>query len=74
MEYARRAGIEGTIAQGVRSCKMRRSRYLGQPKTHLEHLMVTAAMNTIRVVRWLAGEPKAAVTPSAFERLYLAAA
>ncbi|RPI86737.1 MAG: IS1182 family transposase, partial [Chloroflexi bacterium] len=35
--YAKRAGIEGTISQGTRSFGLRRSRYLGQAKTHLQH-------------------------------------
>ena len=33
--YAQRAGIEGTISQSVRRCGLRRSRYLGLPKTRL---------------------------------------
>jgi transposase len=69
-EYARRAGVEGTIAQGVRSHAMRRSRYFGFPKTQLQHLMIAAAMNVVRMLRWLAGEPKATTQVSAFARLY----
>ena len=38
---------------------MRRSRYFGLPKTHLQHLMTAAAINVVRILRWLAGEPKA---------------
>jgi hypothetical protein len=37
--YARRAGVEGTIAPGVRSCRLRRTHYLGQAKTPLGPLM-----------------------------------
>jgi hypothetical protein len=70
VEYARRAGVEGTIAQGVRSHEMRRWRYCGQPKTHLQHLMTAAAINVVRILRWLAGEPKATTQVSAFARLY----
>jgi transposase len=69
-EYARRAGVEGTIAQGVRSHAMRRSRYFGFPKTQFQHLMIAAAMNVVRMLRWLAGEPKATTQVSAFARLY----
>jgi transposase len=69
-EYATRAGVEGTIAQGVRSHAMRRSRYLGQPKTHLQHLLIAAAINVVRILRWLAGEPKATTQVPAFARLY----
>jgi hypothetical protein len=69
-EYALRAGVEGTIAQGVRSHEMRRSRYFGQPKTHLQHVMTAAAINVVRILRWLAGEAKATTQVSAFARLY----
>ena len=43
-EYARRAGVEGTIAQGVRSSRLRRTPYFGQAKTHLAHLMTAASV------------------------------
>jgi hypothetical protein len=33
--YATRAGVEGTIHQAVAATGIRRSRYLGLPKTHL---------------------------------------
>jgi transposase len=69
-DYARRAGVEGTIAQGIRSHEMRSSRYFGLPKTHLQHLMTAAAINVVRLLRWLAGEPKATTQVSAFARLY----
>ena len=73
-EYARRAGIEGTIAQGVRRCAMRRSHYYGQNKIHLQHLMIATALNLLRMIRWLLGEPKAITAVSPFARLYQAAA
>lgn len=69
-EYARRAGVEGTIAQAVRSHAARRTPYFGQIKTHLAHLMIATAMNVVRLLRWLAGEPKARTQRSAFVKLY----
>lgn len=69
-EYAGRAGVEGTIAQSVRTCNVRRSRYIGQAKTHLQHLMSAAAINIVRILRWLAGEPKAETQRSAFALVY----
>ena len=36
--YARCAGVEGAISQGVRAMGLRRSRYIGQDRTHLQHL------------------------------------
>jgi len=69
-EYARRAGMEGTIAQGVRSCGLRQAHYMGLAKNHLRHLLTAAGINLRRMVRWLMGEKKAATPVSAFARLY----
>jgi transposase len=55
--YAMRAGIEGTISQGVRAFDLRRSRYIGQPKTHLQHVITAAALNVSRLLAWMMGIP-----------------
>ena len=55
-KYKKRAGIEGTISQGTRAFDLRRSRYLGLAKTHLQHLAIGAAMNLTRVVTWWMGD------------------
>ena len=68
-EYAKRAGIEGTIAQRVRTTEVRRPRSIGKAKTHRAHLMAAAIMNVVRIVRWLAGEQKAHTKRSPFARL-----
>jgi transposase len=47
--YARRAGVEGTIRQGVAVTGMRRARYRGLPKTQLEHVFSATALNLIRL-------------------------
>jgi transposase len=57
-QYAVRAGVEGTISQAVNKLDMRRSRYRGIAKTHLQHVMTAAAMNLMRVLAWLSGEPR----------------
>jgi transposase len=67
--YARRAGVEGTISQGVRAMGLRRSRYIGQERTHLQHLATAAARNIVRLMRWLDGEPHAQTRTSAFVQL-----
>ena len=72
-QYARRAGIEATISQGVRAFDMRRSRYIGLHKTHLQHVSIAAAINIVRMVAWLGGDLPAPTRVSAFQRLYLAA-
>lgn len=67
--YARRAGIEGTIAQGTHTGDLRRSRYIGLVKTRLMHLLLAAAINFRRVAAWLAEIPRARTRPSAFAAL-----
>ena len=49
---AKRAGIEGTISQGVRVMGLRRSRSIGQEKTHLQHVATAAALNIVRSMAW----------------------
>jgi hypothetical protein len=73
-EYARRAGVEGTIAQGVRSSRLRRTPYFRQAKTHTGHLITAAAMNLVRLLRWLADEPKAQTQRSTLAQLHPLAA
>lgn len=73
-QYAKRAGIEGTISQGVRRCGMRRTRYIGLTKTHLQHLLTAAAINIVRVMDWLNGDSPGKTRQSAFVRLYTAMA
>ncbi|WP_373463935.1 transposase [Streptomyces canus] len=46
--YATRAGVESTIAQGVRRCGLHRSRYIGLDKTRLQHVLTAAALNLVR--------------------------
>lgn len=67
--YAVRAGIEGTISQGVGAFDLRRSRYIGSAKTHLQNLVTAAAMNLCRIGDWLDGTPLAKTRSSAFARL-----
>jgi transposase len=72
--YARRAGSEGTIAQGTRPGDLRRSRYIGLVKTRLMHLRLAAALTLLRVAAWLAQKPRAQTQPPAFAALSAAAA
>lgn len=67
-EYKQRSGIEGTISQGVRAFGMRRSRYIGKAKTHLQHLATGAAINLERVADWFAGVDREKTRTSAFAR------
>ncbi len=67
--YAKRAGVEGTISHGVRTCGLRRSRYVGEAKTHLQHVATGAAINVIRISSWLLDKPREQTRTSAFARL-----
>lgn len=67
--YQQRAGIEGTISQGVRGFGMRRTRYIGEAKTHLQHLATASALNLVRVVAWLDGERPSKTRTSHFAAL-----
>jgi transposase len=71
--YARRAGIEGTISQGVRAFGLRRSRYRGLAKTHLQHVATAAAINVERLTAWFRAVPRAATRTSRLAALAAAA-
>ena len=68
-EAMKRAGIEGTISQAVRRCGMRRSRYIGLPKTHQQHVLMGTALNLVRLGAWLAGTPHAKTRVAPFVRV-----
>jgi transposase len=55
-KYARRAGVESTIAQAVKVTNARHTRYRGLPKVRLEHNVMAAALNLIRLDAWFNGE------------------
>ena len=64
--YKRRAGVEGTLSQGVRAFGLRRTRYWGLAKTHLQHVALAAAINIDRIVAWLNERPRAQTRTSRF--------
>jgi transposase len=67
-EHAARAGSEGSLSQAVRRCGMRRCRYVGEIKTHLEHLLIATGLNFVRVAEWLARTPRARTRQCAYLR------
>jgi transposase len=67
--YQCRAGVEGTLSQGVRAFGLRRSRYRGLEKTHLQHVATAAAINIDRIVAWLEERPRATTRTSRFAAL-----
>jgi transposase len=66
--YAPRAGVERLLAQGVRAFGLRRSRYIGHAKTHLQHVLTALAINIVRLDAWLRG-----IAPATTRRSRLAA-
>ena len=68
-QYATRAGIEGTHEQAIRRCGLRRSRYIGLTKTHLQHVITATAINLVRLGEWFAGTPMARTRRSRFVAL-----
>jgi transposase len=55
-DYARRAGVEGTMHQAV-SHGARRARYRGLPKTRLDHVYMATALNLLRLEAFWTGTP-----------------
>jgi transposase len=72
-QYAARAGIEGTHEQAIRRCGLRRCRYIGQSKAHLQHVLTAAAINVVRLNEWWAGAPLSRTRCSRFAALQPAA-
>lgn len=69
--YATRAGVEGTVSQGVRAFGLRRSRSIGPTKTHLQHILTATAMNVARLLTWLMELPRGRTRVSRFATLAL---
>lgn len=55
-DYARRAGVEGTISQAI-SHGTRKARYRGLDKTRLEHAYMATALNLLRLEAYWNGTP-----------------
>jgi transposase len=68
-QYARRSGVEGTVSQSAYALGMRRSRYIGLARTHLQHVLTAAAMNLTRVAAWMQEVPHSKTRRSHFAAL-----
>ncbi len=66
---APRAGIEGTLSQGIRGMGLRRAKYDGLPKTQLQHVLTAVAINLLRIDAVLTGTPRGKTRASPFARL-----
>ena len=70
-DYARRAGVEGTMHQAA-SHGARRARYRGLPKTRLDHVYMACALNLLRLEAFWNGTPLDRRRTSHLARLELA--
>jgi transposase len=53
----------------VRAFGLRRSRYRGLARTHLQHVATAAAINVERLAAWFRATPRAATRTSRFAAL-----
>jgi transposase len=67
--YGTRAGVEGTLSQGIGTLGLRQARYVGLIKVRLQHLLTAVALNVLRMVAWLDGIPHAKTRISRFAAL-----
>ncbi|MCK2245506.1 MULTISPECIES: IS1182 family transposase [unclassified Crossiella] len=71
--YHARAGVEGTISQAVRAFGLRRTRYIGLAKTHLQLVLTAIAINLVRIDAWLREVPHGKTRITRFQALRTAA-
>lgn len=67
--YAMRSGVEGVISQTAYTLGLRRARYRGLAKTHLQNVATATAINLKRAVHWLLEKPTATTRVSRFAAL-----
>jgi transposase len=68
-EYARRAGIEGTISREVRAARLRRTRYIGLARVHMGHILTAVGLNVLRLGEWFLQTARAQTRLTPFARL-----
>ena len=70
--YAAGAGSEGTHAQAISRCGVRRCCYIGLAKTRLQQVLTAVAVNLVQIAEWCAGTPTARTRYSRFAALQVA--
>jgi len=68
-QYALRSGIEATLSQAVRGMGIRRSRYDGLARTHVQHVLTAVAINLVRIDAVLTNLPRGKTRRSHFAQL-----
>jgi transposase len=69
-DYKIRAGVEGTMRQATHVTGIRRARYLGLPRTTLEHNLAATAINLIRYDAWLTDKPMDRTRTTHLQRIF----
>ncbi|WP_054536962.1 transposase [Herpetosiphon geysericola] len=67
--YAHRAGIESTMAQGIRRSYLQHARYRGLARVAFQQIVTAVALNLIRISAWWAGVPIGLTRVSALQSL-----
>ena len=62
-------GLKERVWQAVRGFGIRRSRYIGQAKTHLQQVVSATAINFVRVNNWLHKVPVAKTRRALFAKV-----
>ena len=65
--------VEGTIRQATAVTGLRRTRYRGLAKTHVQHVLTAMACNLTRTADWIAETPRGRTRSSRFHTLCTAA-
>jgi hypothetical protein len=67
-------GLPRLFCQPTWRMGLRRSRYIGEPRTHLQHIVTATAMTVCRLHDWLEGIAPHSTSPSHFARFMKEAA
>lgn len=68
-DYALRSGAESLMSQGMRAFELRKARYIGCARTHLQHILIAVAINVVRFIAWMREPRPTPPRVSAFARL-----
>ncbi|MFJ3763016.1 transposase [Streptomyces sp. NPDC090080] len=72
--YAIRAGVEATLSQNVPAHGLRRSRYRGLARAHVQHVLTAMACTVARIADWIDTTPRTRRRDTRFRTLCSATA
>lgn len=68
-QYAMRSGVESTMCEIAVGHRLRRGRYRGQRKTHLQHVLTAVGINLERLCAWEQPPPRSRRPPTTLHQL-----